>query len=176
MDGPQHCKKYGANLDICSLSLFLLQPQTHFFEIQCTFSPSAIQKRTLVLTNMIHFFNVIFLFFSRILYSQSLSVCKTLLALFSCSKTACTHSTLCVKNPVKEQEDCIKEMDHISQNECPFFNCAQVNLHWISKKCFCGCSKQVINPADFATLKIWVQSDHWFKSYDQKVNFQSTKS
>ena len=48
------------------------------------------------------FLNVIFLFFSRILYTQSLSVCKTFLALFSCAKTVCTHSTLCVENPAKE--------------------------------------------------------------------------
>ena len=41
------------------------------------------------------FLNVIFLFFSRILYTQSLSVCKTFLALFSCAKTVYTHSTLC---------------------------------------------------------------------------------
>ena len=45
--------------------------------------------------------------------------------------------------------------------------------HLIFTNCF---SKQVIKTADFATLKIWLQSDHWFKSYEQKVNFQSTKS
>ena len=39
---------------------------------------SAIQKRTLILTYMIHFFNVIFLFFCRILYIQSLSVLQYL--------------------------------------------------------------------------------------------------
>ena len=37
-------------------------------------------------------------------------------------------------------------------------------------------SKQVINLADFFTLKISEPSDHWLKSYGQKVNFQSTKS
>ena len=31
-------------------------------------------------------------------------------------------------------------------------------------------SKQVINPADFVTLKISDPSDHWFKSYGQKVD------
>ena len=30
-------------------------------------------------------------------------------------------------------------MDHIGQNECPILNCAGVNLHWMPKKCFCGC-------------------------------------
>ena len=28
-----------------------------------------------------------------------------------------------------------------------------------------------LNFADFFTLKIWTQSDHWLKSYGQKVNF-----
>ena len=27
-----------------------------------------------------------------------------------------------------------------------------------------------INPADFCTLKIWDQSDHWLKIYGQKVH------
>ena len=45
--------------------------------------------------------------------------------------------------------------------------------HLILSNCF---SKQVINPADFATLKIWDQSDNWFKSYGQKVNFLLTES
>ena len=45
--------------------------------------------------------------------------------------------------------------------------------HLILSNCF---SKQVINPADFASLKIWDQSDNWFKSYGQKVNFLLTES
>ena len=31
-------------------------------------------------------------------------------------------------------------MEHIGQNECPILNCAGVNLHWMPKKCFCGCN------------------------------------
>ena len=45
--------------------------------------------------------------------------------------------------------------------------------HLVFTNCF---SKQVIKTADFATLKIWLQSDHWFKKYGKKVNFQSAKS
>ena len=30
-------------------------------------------------------------------------------------------------------------------------------------------SKEVINPADISTPKIWDQSDNWFKSYGHKV-------
>ena len=37
-------------------------------------------------------------------------------------------------------------------------------------------SKEVINPADISTPKIWDQSDNWFKSYGQKVNFLLTES
>ena len=37
-------------------------------------------------------------------------------------------------------------------------------------------SKEVINPADISTPKIWDQSDNWFKSYGQKVNFWLTES
>ena len=40
--------------------------------------------------------------------------------------------------------------------------------HLFSPNCF---SKQAMNRADFFTLKIWTQSDHWLKSYGQKVYF-----
>ena len=56
----------------------------------------------------------------------------------------------------------LTEGSHSSE---PFFT--QVN-HLISSNLF---SKQVINPADLSTLKIWDQSDHWFQSYGPKVNF-----
>ena len=45
--------------------------------------------------------------------------------------------------------------------------------HLIFENCI---SKQAINQADFSTLKILGQSDHWFKSYGQKYNFLLTKS
>ena len=50
-----------------------------------------------------------------------------------------------------------------SHSSEPFFT--QVN-HLISSNRF---SKQVMNPADFPTLKIWDQSDHWLKSYGQNL-------
>ena len=52
-----------------------------------------------------------------------------------------------------------------SHSSEPFFT--QVN-HLVSSN---RISKQVMNPADFSTLKIWDKSDHWFKSYGSKVNF-----
>ena len=57
-----------------------------------------------------------------------------------------------------------------SHSSEPFFT--QVN-HLISSNRF---SKQVMNPADFPTLKIWDQSDHWLRSYGWKVNIFLTKS
>ena len=45
--------------------------------------------------------------------------------------------------------------------------------HPLSKYYF---RKQALSRADFFTLKIWTQSDHWLKSYGQKVNFLLTKS
>ena len=52
-----------------------------------------------------------------------------------------------------------------SHSSEPFFT--QVN-HLVSSN---RISKQVMNPADFSTLKIWDKSDHWFKSYGLKVDF-----
>ena len=58
----------------------------------------------------------------------------------------------------------------VSQSNEP---CVIQLSHLILSNCF---SNQVINPADFATLKIWDQLDNWFKSYGHKFNFLLTKS
>ena len=42
---------------------------------------------------------------------------------------------------------------------------------WLLTQEFNCISKQAANHADFYTLKIWDQSVHWLKSYDQKVSF-----
>ena len=81
------------------------------------------------------------------------------------SNVEAKYGRLAVAENIQQYKITIETTTGDSHSSEPFFT--QVN-HLVSSN---RISKQVMNPADFSTLKIWDKSDHWFKSYGSKVNF-----